>query len=767
MDKKKRATIAILTGNNASEYLTELMAGFRACAKEEDVNLVFLMGPHIPGHCREMLNSSFSWNYEYQFHYIYEYVQMMRPDAIIIEYGSMCHYKHIPPVEVIVDRCRPIPTLLMTDKVSDPDVPYLVAGNYDGMKENLLHLVEDHGYKKIAFMAGPRNNFDSGMRLQAYRDVLTEHNIPIDEGMIVYGDYSEVVEKEVNYLLDTYPDLEAMVFANDDMAKGAYRVCMARDLVVGKDIAIAGFDDSDICKTLEPTLTSVAHSSFMFSYTAVQAALELCKGKKPESKQMPAFFRKRCSCGCQARGKEIGGIHTQQELREYLNHQAEFIADELFSAIPYSKDKQDYSYWMKHFFHCVQREIFEYREEGDDTSLSLYQCLKKLCRNTFISVHILLEYIENEINALEPFLNNREHWRRQVSVLKGVRQHLHAQELSVLYKENSNAEKKMWFQPSFITDLINIKMEPRDQMAYIMGRLKAMDVKSAYLFFNKEVVCQAPGERLKCGDELYVVAYFDGENIVAFSEEEMPTVGKEEGGILSVLPEDSARFYTAYTLFAGAEQYGILLCEVEYEDYSFMLSCSMQLGALRRIINMNLSERRMKAELQEKNHILSEISMFDSLSKLLNRRGFVEKALRFLNKNRSRKACMLFADIDHLKEINDCYGHGAGDFAITTSAEYLRECMPKGAIIARLGGDEYVALFALEANSSSQSVTDKIKSYMKNFNENCDRPFVVEMSVGAYDFVCNSNTDISELLKKSDELLYEQKRNRRDTVKKG
>ena len=83
---------------------------------------------------------------------------------------------------------------------------------------------------------------------------------------LIAGNYSELVTEQVEYILDHNPELEAIAFANDNMAKAGYRVCAARDLLVGHDIAITGFDDIDHAKTMEPPLTSVSHSSFQFSY---------------------------------------------------------------------------------------------------------------------------------------------------------------------------------------------------------------------------------------------------------------------------------------------------------------------------------------------------------------------------------------------------------------------------------------------------------------------------------------------------------------------
>ena len=165
--------------------------------------------------------------------------------------------------------------------------------------------------------------------------------------------------------------------------------------------------------------------------------------------------------------------------------------------------------------------------------------------------------------------------------------------------------------------------------------------------------------------------------------------------------------------------------------------------------------------------MLSVISAYDELSQLLNRRGFMEKAIDIIKKNIGKKACLLFADIDHLKEINDTFGHAAGDFAITTAADYLRHCMPANAAIARIGGDEYVALVVAESDDGDCEVlTKRLERHALNFNKSCDKPFYVEMSAGIYSFICEKNTDIPEILKHSDEVLYEKKKNRRVTIRK-
>ena len=765
MSKDKRPTIAILAGNAESEYFNQLIAGFRNCAKEEDVNLVFLMGPHIPRYCKDILAGSFAWDYEYQFHTVYEYVRFIQPDALIVAYGSLSHFnKYVPDVDEFVARFKGIPTLVLGDSVEDPEVPHLIGGNYSGMKECVRHLVEDHGYRKIGFVGGPKRNYDSNRRLKAYKDVLEEHNIEINEDMIVHGNYTEHVDAEVEYLLENYPDMDAIVFANDNMAKCGYRICASRDLRVGHDIAITGFDDGDIAKSLEPALSSVAHSSYLFSFRAVQAALALCNGTQPKSEEMKAFFNKRESCGCTFELNERKLIASHEELRTHIADRAEAITDELFSTIPYDKDKKVYKEWLHTCLDEIVSMVFECKV-AEKNKEGFYHNLKKMCAHPFVSKRFLLEYMQKVVFELTDYAQTEKQQAHLNATIRFVRKYIHAQEVNELQEANTDINRKMWFVPSFTADLINARLDMREQMNYIMGRLKAMGIKSSYLFFGMKEVKHKLGETFQAPEDLYLTAYFNETETVCYKPSEMVKVSYNGDGISHLLLQDQARFYSAFVIFSGEEQYGLMLVEADQKDYSFALTSSMQLGTLRRIINMNIHERQMQRELEEKNHILSMISMNDELTKLLNRRGFMEKALQLIGANEGKNACMVFADVDHLKEINDSFGHAAGDFAIITAANYLRENLPKDAVIARLGGDEYVALFVTE-DGCEQDFVNKIKTYAQQFNETTDKPYYVEMSVGTHEFTCKRGIELGELFNKSDIVLYEQKRKRRTSVKK-
>lgn len=764
MENKKRPTIAIMVGNSASEYAAELIAGFRICAREEDVNIVFLTGPHMPQYCKDILSGSFAWDYAYQFHAVYDYVKFIKPDALIINYGSLSAFDAVLNVEEFVSRYLGIPCLLVGDRADNLNVPYLHGGNYNGMRQCIEHLVVEHGYRKIGFVAGPVRNFDSNERLRAYRDVLTENGIAVDETMIVHGNYSEMIDKQVNQLLDMHPDLEAIAFANDNMAKGGYRVCASRELLVGHDIAITGFDDVELARSMEPPLTSVAHSSFMYSFQALQAALKLCRGEKVESVEMTAQFYKRASCGCTEVNKQIVREKlSAEERKRFIRGRIDTITEELFSSVPYDQAMNKYKNVLEIFFDEVVALTFE--REAKQSFEELLRYLRRLCKHPLLSKRELLGHIEELLEELFTMTESEYQRSMLLSIKQSTQQGIYSEEVSNLQQQVIEASRKNWFIPSFTMDIIGGNLDLRDSMIMVMRRLKAMEIKSAYFLYFEKAIQHKKNEALNLPDHMYLTAYYNETDMVCYRTGEMIRIDTSNG-IRGLLPDDKARYYTAFVLFSGEEQYGIMLCEVEQKDYPFMLICSMQIGSLRRILKLNLMEQQMKKELEEKNRILNLLSSYDEMSHLLNRRGFMEKALQLIVKEQGKRACLLFADIDHLKEINDSFGHPAGDFAICTAAEYLRNCLPADAITARIGGDEFVSLFLTEREDSRDILSKRLKKYAVDFNASCDQPFYVEMSVGAHMFECGANTEIEELLKQSDIVLYEEKKHRRASIKK-
>jgi diguanylate cyclase (GGDEF)-like protein/PAS domain S-box-containing protein len=158
---------------------------------------------------------------------------------------------------------------------------------------------------------------------------------------------------------------------------------------------------------------------------------------------------------------------------------------------------------------------------------------------------------------------------------------------------------------------------------------------------------------------------------------------------------------------------------------------------------------------------LHALLLVDELTGLPNRRAFItlsEQSLK-LALRMERDVLMIFIDVDHLKYVNDTFGHLAGDRALIDTARVLKESCREADIIARLGGDEFVALMTVDSDQTAELVCERIKARVEAHNLETPRGYPLSLSVGATR-TKSEGTMLADLLAQADTALYEQKRGR-------
>jgi DNA-binding LacI/PurR family transcriptional regulator len=152
---------------------------------------------------------------------------------------------------------RRIPSVVLGRPPRGVDIDYVDADNRDGGRRATAHLVE-RGRRRIATITGPRDMVAGIDRLAGYRDALADADIPVDDGLIATGDFTQAGgEAAMERLLADCPDLDAVFCASDLMAIAAMGVLQAAGRRVPDDVAVVGYDDSPIATTTRPELTSV------------------------------------------------------------------------------------------------------------------------------------------------------------------------------------------------------------------------------------------------------------------------------------------------------------------------------------------------------------------------------------------------------------------------------------------------------------------------------------------------------------------------------
>ncbi len=174
-------------------------------------------------------------------------------------------------------------------------------------------------------------------------------------------------------------------------------------------------------------------------------------------------------------------------------------------------------------------------------------------------------------------------------------------------------------------------------------------------------------------------------------------------------------------------------------------------------ISRDISDRkRIEEELRA-------LSLIDELTGLYNRRGFMTLAIhqQKIAARTGKDMLLLYADMDDLKNINDTYGHGAGDAALARTAKIFKESFRSSDITARLGGDEF-AVLALEASAPcSDLLKARLEGKLQAKLAGADLPFELSLSIGMVCFNPHSPRSIEDLLAEADRAMYAQKQARK------
>ena len=169
-------------------------------------------------------------------------------------------------------------------------IPSVVFDFYAGMRQQMLHLVDRHGYRRIAFIRGLAGKDEAEQRFQAYHDVMTERGIGVDPRLVVDGSFlRESGKRGVSVLFDERGgNLDAIVAVNDEAALGAFEELAARKIRVPEDVALVGFDDDDAGRWTNPPLTTVRFCIDTAAEHAVGMALaELGRGSSESDIEIP------------------------------------------------------------------------------------------------------------------------------------------------------------------------------------------------------------------------------------------------------------------------------------------------------------------------------------------------------------------------------------------------------------------------------------------------------------------------------------------------
>ncbi|MCH1920090.1 GGDEF domain-containing response regulator [Shewanella sp. A3A] len=222
---------------------------------------------------------------------------------------------------------------------------------------------------------------------------------------------------------------------------------------------------------------------------------------------------------------------------------------------------------------------------------------------------------------------------------------------------------------------------------------------------------------------------------------------------------------TAVVMISRYEDESIAERCIEMGAQDFLLKDEVNSRRLTRAIRQAQQRAHMTQALHQSHQQLKSLAELDSLTKLSNRYGFERFLQRELSsKQRKDELALVLLDLDDFKVINDSLGHQAGDQLLAQVAERLRQLTPAHGLIARIGGDEFVAVHSgkdviKQATAWSSELLQALQPAYRVYGQ----ALTISASIGiaAYGDLASTAT---ELLKCADIAMYTAKRNGRNCM---
>ncbi|HTU73241.1 MAG TPA: LacI family DNA-binding transcriptional regulator [Trebonia sp.] len=198
-----------------------------------------------------------------------------------------------------------VPIVLVAGAADEPHADVVCVDNWSGATALARHLLEQHGRKRLFYVAGPPEAPDARERRRAFEEAVARHPGAVLAGCFE-GRFSAISGQLAVREILAAPGRElpdAIVCGNDQMAIGAMRELQAAGIRVPADIAVAGFDDFHLGAMVTPPLTTVHQSMRMVGERACALLLDRIADPAVARRveRLPTELVIRESCGCPPR----------------------------------------------------------------------------------------------------------------------------------------------------------------------------------------------------------------------------------------------------------------------------------------------------------------------------------------------------------------------------------------------------------------------------------------------------------------------------------
>jgi two-component system cell cycle response regulator len=168
-------------------------------------------------------------------------------------------------------------------------------------------------------------------------------------------------------------------------------------------------------------------------------------------------------------------------------------------------------------------------------------------------------------------------------------------------------------------------------------------------------------------------------------------------------------------------------------------------------------------------HRIIQLACTDELTGVLNRRALFERIHESTHRaiRENSPFCLLMADLDHFKKINDNFGHHAGDIVLKQFTDRLLKISRPYDFIGRYGGEEFVVCFPGAGYNKAENIAERMRKGIENLEiklENNSEPIRITASFGLACYDIGSEESVDSLINRADEAMYHAKQHGRNRI---
>lgn len=746
----QRFTIGLITAWLDNYYQNTVLNGVADVANERGANLICFAG----GSLRSIYGES-TLRGE-----IYNRVDTNQLSGLVVMSSFLIQAVNRERLQEFCESFRPLP--MVSIGVVMEDIPCIRVDNHSGMREELLHLISVHGYRRIAFIRGPQFSNEAEQRYRTYASVLAEHEIPLDPDLIAYGDFEVDQSVEaMNLLLDRRKArFDAVVAANDLMASGAMEALRSR----GINIPVVGFDDEDSAQFLTPPLTTVRQPVYELGRQAAEMLLAKLRGEEvPLEVMLPTKLIIRQSCGCFSPSAIQAAVQTVPPSSETLNsafgtHRERIVGEMVQSLEPPLVHIA--LGWAEQLLDAFTSEM------RDKNTIVFLKTLNDVLRK------VMLE-------------------GRDVALWNGVLSALRRHALPYLDDETMSRAENLWQQARVLIGEMAQQAQAHRTLRMLKQHEKLREITQALIItVNEANLRDVLEEGLpRLGINICYLSLYEGKDIPAeWSRMILAFEGKkkfelEAGGLRipnsALIPADflpQSRRYSLVIepLYFRDEHLGYAAFELGPRDGSIYETLRGQLSTalkgtqlVQQVKNqattLSAANEQLQREMALRKQVeeqLAHQAFHDSLTGLPNRALFLDRLNQTASHAKRSDAfvfAVLFLDLDRFKVINDSLGHEIGDKLLCLVARRLEKCVRPGDTVARLGGDEFTILLDdIKHISDPARVASRIQKELKEFNTIDGHDIFTSASIGITLSAVGYNRP-EDLIRDADAAMYRAK----------